>query len=160
MGDALKALKAGERLGASSRLEVPLGPIDEWMDGYGAHVRRSQLVEALYATAVRSSARSRALRQMPFLRPATQLAPTCRRTQLALVLSVCSVGLVFMPKVLRAEPTDEEEDASPPPPTGLSPGGSLAGAVLALVTGLAQGAYVVRVLGETFAETRRMVVVR
>ena len=74
---------AGERLGASSRLEVPLGPIDEWMDGYGAHVRRSQLVEALYATAVRSSARSRALRQMPFLRPATQLAPTCRRTQLA-----------------------------------------------------------------------------
>lgn len=66
--------------------------------------------------------------------------PLPRRTQLALVLSVCSVGLVFMPKVLRAEPTDEEEDASPPPPTGLSPGGSLAGAVLALVTGLAQGA--------------------
>ena len=60
--------------------------------------------------------------------------PLPRRTVIALGLSVCSVGLVFMPHLLEVE----SPDRGPSNNRGLSTHGSLAGGLLALFTGLAQ----------------------
>jgi len=60
--------------------------------------------------------------------------PLPRRTVIALGLSVCSVGLVFMPHLLEVEAPDR----GPSNNRGLSTHGSLAGGLLALFTGLAQ----------------------
>ena len=61
--------------------------------------------------------------------------PLPRRTVIALGLSVCSVGLVFMPHLLLEV---EAPDRGPSGSRGLNTHGSLAGDLLALFTGLAQ----------------------
>ena len=66
---------------------------------------------------------------------ATMGEPLPRRTVIALGLSVCSVGLVFMPRLLLEV---EAPDSGPSGSRGLNTHGSLAGDLLALFTGLAQ----------------------
>ena len=61
--------------------------------------------------------------------------PLPRRTVIALGLSVCSVGLVFMPRLFLEV---EAPDRGPSGSRGLNSHGSLAGDLLALFTGLAQ----------------------
>ena len=67
---------------------------------------------------------------------ATMGEPLPRRTVIALGLSVCSVGLVFMPRLLG--PRLLGPDRGPSGNSGLNTHGSLAGDLLALFTGLAQ----------------------
>jgi len=67
-----------------SDLETRLPPLDEVVDAYSSHQRRSQLVEALYTTAKRSHARWLSLYRVPLLRPLSSSAPSLRRAQLAL----------------------------------------------------------------------------
>ena len=69
---------------------------------------------------------------------ATMREPLPRRTMLALGLSVCSVGLVFMPRLIGPRLLGPAPDRGPSGDNGLNTHGSLAGDILALFTGLAQ----------------------